>query len=103
MALQADSNEMSMPLPAPDPRDVDKLAAGDLLLYPPGSVHLVEPVAFGGRDACFFWVQSLVRDHEARAMLFALDRAIQSLPSGTEQIVELTALYHNLLRRWSTP
>ncbi|MBX9859563.1 MAG: Fe2+-dependent dioxygenase [Sphingomonas sp.] len=80
-----------------------RLAAGDLLLYPAGSVHRVEPVTSGEREACFFWVQSLVRDHEARAMLFALDRAIQSLPSGAEQIVELTALYHNLLRRWSTP
>lgn len=80
-----------------------KLAAGDLLLYPAGSVHRVEPVTWGEREACFFWVQSLVRDHEARSMLFALDRATQALPTGTAQIVELTALYHNLVRRWSIP
>ena len=80
-----------------------KLGAGDLLLYRAGSVHRVDPVSHGEREACFFWVQSLVRDHEARAMLFTLDRAIQSLPSGSAQIVELTALYHNLLRRWSVP
>lgn len=80
-----------------------KLGAGDLLLYPAGSLHRVEPVTSGAREACFFWVQSLVRDHDARAMLFALDRVIQSLPDGAAQIVELTALYHNLLRRWSIP
>lgn len=80
-----------------------KLAAGDLLLYPAGSVHRVEPVTSGEREACFFWVQSLVRDHEARAMLFALDRTIHSLPRGAAQVLELTALYHNLLRRWSVP
>lgn len=78
-----------------------KLGAGDLLLYPAGSIHHVEPVTSGERWACFFWVQSLVRDEAARAMLFALDRTIQSLPAGAVQIVELTALYHNLLRRWS--
>lgn len=78
-----------------------KLGAGDLLLYPAGSIHHVEPVTSGEREACFFWVQSLVRDDSERAMLFALDRTIQSLPSGTPQIIELTALYHNLLRHWS--
>ncbi len=80
-----------------------KLGAGDLFLYPAGRVHRVEPVTDGEREACFFWVQSLVRDHDARAMLFELDRIIQSLPSSAAQRVELTALYHNLMRRWSAP
>ena len=39
-----------------------KLAAGDMVLYPATSLHRVAPVTRGTRLACFFWVQSLVRD-----------------------------------------
>ena len=80
-----------------------KGAAGDLVLYAAGTIHRVDPVTAGTREACFFWVQSLIQDGEARDMLFRLDRAIQALPPGAEQVMALTALYHNLLRRWSTP
>lgn len=80
-----------------------RLAAGDMVLYRADTIHRVEPVTAGVREASFFWVQSLVRDHDARAMLFALDRTIQSLAAAAPQRIELTALYHNLLRRWSTP
>ena len=53
-----------------------KLPAGDLLLYPATTVHRVEPVRSGERWASFFWVQSMVREAERRALLFDLDRAI---------------------------
>jgi PKHD-type hydroxylase len=82
-----------------------KLAAGDLILYPAGSVHQVTPVTRGERVASFFWVQSMVRDGAARAMLFDLDRSIQELAGrvepGDAALVRLTGLYHNLLRRWA--
>lgn len=81
-----------------------KLAAGDLILYSSGSIHDVRPVTKGNRIACFFWVQSLVRDGAQRAMLFDLDTAIQAVPSGdewTDHRLSLTALYHNLLRMWA--
>ena len=82
-----------------------KLPAGQLVLYPASSLHRVAPVTRGERVASFFWVQSMVRDGEARATLFELDTAIQStaarLGQDDGEIVRLTGVYHNLLRRWA--
>lgn len=82
-----------------------KLPAGHLLLYPASSLHRVEPVTEGARVASFFWVQSMVRDDGARTILFDLDRAIQTVAADRGQddpeIIRLTGVYHNLLRRWS--
>lgn len=83
-----------------------KLAAGDMILYPATSRHRVMPVTRGERLACFFWVQSLVGDDSERTMLFELDRAIQALGSSDPnhpEILRLTGLYHNLVRKWGTP
>lgn len=81
-----------------------KLPAGHLILYPASSVHHVRPVTRGARLASFFWIQSMVRDDLERTLLFDLDVAIQRLagdvPDHTS-VVELTSLYHNLLRRWA--
>ena len=62
-----------------------KLPAGHLLLYPASSLHRVEPVTRGARVASFFWVQSMVRDDGARAILFDLDRAIQAIAAERGQ------------------
>ncbi len=81
-----------------------KLPAGDLIIYPASSLHRVQPVTRGMRLASFFWVQSLVRDDGLRRMLFELDASIQSLTqSGADRAVllQLTGIYHNLLRRWA--
>jgi len=81
-----------------------KLGAGDLVIYPASSLHRVEPVTRGARVAAFFWVQSMVRDDAARAMLFEMDTAIRELTgSGADRgaLLRLTACYHNLLRRWA--
>lgn len=81
-----------------------KLDAGDLVVYPASSVHRVEPVKRGARTAAFFWVQSLVSEDAARALLFELDTAIRRLTAQAadhESLVRLTACYHNLLRRWA--
>lgn len=81
-----------------------KLPAGDLLLYPASSVHEVLPVTRGARIAAFFWVQSMVRDDGDRRLLFDLDRAIQTLHGempAHPSLVQLTGVYHNLLRRWA--
>ena len=82
-----------------------KLAAGDMILYPASTVHRVTPVTRGERVASFFWIQSMVRDHHARATLFDLDRSIQDLAQqvGTDApaLVRLTGVYHNLLRHWA--
>jgi PKHD-type hydroxylase len=82
-----------------------KLPAGQLVLYPASSIHHVTPVTRGTRVASFFWIQSMVRDDGARALLFEQDTAIQSiaarLGSDDPEIVRLTGVYHNLLRRWA--
>ena len=81
-----------------------KLSAGDMILYPASTLHRVEPVRSGCRVACFFWVQSMVRNDSDRAILFDLDTAIQSLASvsgDNPALVQLTGVYHNLLRRWA--
>ena len=82
-----------------------KLGAGSAILYPASSVHRVEPVTRGVRLASFFWLQSMVRGAEERGILFDLDRAVQrvggDLGQGHRAAVELTGVYHNLLRRWA--
>ena len=81
-----------------------KLPAGDLVLYSATSRHHVTPVTRGSRWSSFFWVQSMVQDEAARTMLFELDKAVQGLRQqigDTEQVVSLTGLYHNLVRRWA--
>ena len=83
-----------------------KLPPGDLVLYPATSLHRVTPVTRGSRVACFFWVQSMVRDDAQRALLFDLDMAVVKLArdaSGHESLVSLTGCYHNLLRMWAQP
>lgn len=80
-----------------------KLPAGDMILYPATSLHRVAPVTRGSRVAAFFWIQSMVKDDGDRTLLFNLDRAIvqlgQSAP-GQPALVQLTAIYHNLIRKW---
>jgi PKHD-type hydroxylase len=82
-----------------------KLPAGHAILYPSSSLHRVEPVTRGMRVAGFFWVQSMVRDDEARRILFDLDRNVQRLTAqlggDNPTVIELTGTYHNLLRRWA--
>jgi PKHD-type hydroxylase len=81
-----------------------KLPAGDLIVYPSSSLHRVTPVTRGARVASFFWVQSLVRDDSRRRLLFELDSSIQSLTrsgADTAAVLQLTGVYHNLLRQWS--
>ncbi|WP_170003902.1 Fe2+-dependent dioxygenase [Pseudopontixanthobacter vadosimaris] len=82
-----------------------KLPAGDLVLYPASSVHRVEPVTRGARVASFFWLQSMVRDPTQREQLYRLDRAVRVLSADRgpedEAVLELTNLYHNLMRSWA--
>jgi len=81
-----------------------KLPAGHMVLYPSTSLHHVKPVTSGARIASVFWVQSMVRDDGERTLLFDLDTAIQRLTLDLPDhpaAVQLTAVYHNLLRRWA--
>lgn len=81
-----------------------KLPAGHMVLYPSTSLHRVTPVTRGARLCSFFWIQSMIRDDHQRRLLFDLDVGIQRL--GPEMVahpgtVQLTGVYHNLLRQWA--
>ncbi|MBP6506282.1 MAG: Fe2+-dependent dioxygenase [Opitutaceae bacterium] len=81
-----------------------KLPAGHMILYPSTSLHRVTPVTRGTRLCSFFWLQSMIRDNGQRALLFDMDTAIQRL--GAENathpsVIQLTGVYHNLLRQWA--
>ena len=109
--------DLSAPIFLSDPKDYDggelaiestfgvqsvKLPAGHMVLYPASSLHHVTPVTRGTRLASFFWIQSMVRDDGLRTILFDLDLAIQKINSDHADhpsIIQLTGVYHNLLRR----
>jgi PKHD-type hydroxylase len=81
-----------------------KLPAGHMILYPSTSLHHVRPVTRGARIASFFWIQSMIRDDGERTLLFDLDTAIQQLNGERPDhptAVQLTGVYHNLVRRWA--
>ena len=81
-----------------------KLPAGHMVLYPATSLHHVQPVTRGTRTCSFFWIQSMVRDDGRRSLLFDLDLGIQRLNRESPDhpvAVQLTGVYHNLLRQWA--
>lgn len=81
-----------------------RLSAGSMILYPASSLHHVTPVTRGERLASFFWIQSMVRDDGERTLLFDLDSSIQRLAAASPDhpsVIQLTGVYHNLLRRWA--
>ena len=84
-----------------------KLGAGDMVLYPSTSLHRVTPVTRGARVASFFWIESLVQDEGERTLLFDLDQSIQQMTPlvapDDMRLIQLTGVYHNLLRRWARP
>ena len=81
-----------------------KLPAGHLILYPATSLHHVTPVTSGARLCSFFWIQSMIRDDGQRSLLFDMDTGIQRVSAdqpGNPGVVQLTGVYHNLLRQWA--
>jgi PKHD-type hydroxylase len=82
-----------------------KLPAGDVVLYPSSSLHMVTQVRRGTRVASFFWLQSMIRDAHARSLIYDLDTAIQGLleklGQDAPETIKLTGIYHNLIRYWA--
>ncbi|MDF1813875.1 MAG: Fe2+-dependent dioxygenase [Verrucomicrobiales bacterium] len=85
-----------------------KLPAGSMVVYPSTSLHHVTPVTAGTRLCSFFWIQSMIRDDSRRSLLFDMDRSIQRLngeladhDAARKSVVELTGVYHNILRQWA--
>lgn len=81
-----------------------KLAAGDAVLYPAGTLHRVSPVTRGERLVAVTWVQSAVRDPARRELLYGLNLAREKLLAsapGAEETAQVNAAYLNLIRMWS--
>lgn len=85
-------------------RDV-KLEAGDAVLYPSSNQHRLAEITRGERFAAFFSMQSVVRNHSHRSLLFELDQTIQEIAAergaNNSSCVSLTGIYQNLLRTWA--
>lgn len=80
-----------------------KLPAGAVLLYPANSLHQVTEVTSGRRDVAVGWLQSLIRDHEKRRIVFELEnlRATLFAESGkTPAFDTLSRNASDLLRMW---
>ena len=87
-------------------RQAVKLPAGDLFLYSSTRVHYVAPVTRGARLGVVFWIQSLVRDHDQRGLLFEISQTLSVLQQQrgqTPEIIQLTACYHRLVQMWAQP
>lgn len=82
-----------------------KLPAGSMVVYPSSSLHRVAPVTSGERVVALIWLQSMVPDQAARSLLFELDQSIQALTPRLgprdQELLRLTGVYHNLVRRWA--
>jgi len=118
-AAQPVRTDLSATLFLSDPQDYDggelviedtygmqqvKLPAGHMVLYPGTSLHRVNPVTRGARLASFFWIQSMLREDSQRRLMFELDVSIRRLSRDVPEhasLVQLTGVYHNLLRRWA--
>ena len=112
-------NDLSAPLFFASPEEYDggelciedsygvqsvKLSPGHMVLYPATSLHHVTPVTRGARICSFFWIQSMVRDDGQRSLLFDLDMGIQRIAGDHPDhpsAIQLTGVYHNLLRQWA--
>ncbi|MEQ8396739.1 Fe2+-dependent dioxygenase [Thalassobaculum sp.] len=87
---------------ATGPRHV-RLEAGGAVVYPTHYIHRVEPVTRGTRLAVITWMQSRVRDHEERQILYDLAAGIRALPENTGK-AERLLLHHvftRLYQKWT--
>jgi len=81
-----------------------KLAAGDAITYPSGSLHHVAEVTQGTRLVAVTWAQSMVRDADKRELLFNLHKTRESLQQkypDDDEIVKVDHTYINLVRMWA--
>ncbi|MFW2373519.1 MAG: Fe2+-dependent dioxygenase [Gammaproteobacteria bacterium] len=81
-----------------------KLAAGDAITYPSGSLHHVAEVTRGTRLVAVNWAQSMIRDPAKRELLFELHKARESLQKkypDDDEIVKIDHSYINLVRMWA--
>lgn len=93
LALESGSGEVRIKLPA-----------RSLVCYPTSQLHQVREVTQGERLAVVGWIQSFVREPQAREALYDLARARDDIHStmGASRAYDLVNKAHtNLLRRWA--
>ena len=81
-----------------------KYPAGDAVLYPATTRHQVMPVTKGERLVAVTWVQSLVRSHEQRDLLYQLNETHEKMlrkNPDSEETKRIDLVYINLVRMWS--
>ena len=81
-----------------------KLAAGDAVMYPSGSLHRVNEVTRGERLVAVTWIQSLVPDPAQRELLYGLNQAREALMKhqpDAEETARVDRAYINLVRMWT--
>jgi PKHD-type hydroxylase len=78
--------------------------AGDVIVYPAGTLHRVNPVTSGARDVAITWIQSMVRDAACRRILYDLKNALDAfdaLPTPPAEAEAIRRSYFNLIRMWA--
>lgn len=77
-----------------------KLPAGALVLYPANSLHQVMTVTSGHRDVAVGWLQSMVREHERRRIIFELETLRATMFAQSGKTPEFDALSRNVSDLW---
>ena len=73
-------------------------------MYPATTRHQVMPILKGERIVAVTWVQSLVRDHEQRNLLYQLNQSREKMlrrNPEAEETKQIDLVYVNLVRMWS--
>ncbi|MEM8497809.1 MAG: Fe2+-dependent dioxygenase [Pseudomonadota bacterium] len=82
-----------------------KLPAGCAIIYPSNQLHAVRPVTRGTRLCAVGWLQSRVRCHEKRQLLYDLDTTTAHIESShsvdADKLLTLKHIRNNLVRMWS--
>lgn len=81
-----------------------RLEAGGAVVYPTHYIHRVDPVTRGQRVAVVTWMQSRVRDHDERQILYDLSCAIRALPkeTGEAERLRLHHVFTRLYQKWTS-
>lgn len=81
-----------------------KEPAGAAFIYPSNMIHRVETVNRGTRWAAVGWIQSMVRDHARRDLLFELynlRRELVAANPDSPQQERIDHIQENLIRMWA--
>ncbi len=81
-----------------------KLPPRHMLCYPTSDLHRVNEITRGERLVVIAWIQSFVRDHRAREVLWDLAQAREELAGKTDTRQawdRVNKAHTNLLRRWA--